>query len=232
MKVNEQEDYDVNQVTYWYAIDSQWIYDWKMFVQNRRSAIAVGCKKSDIEGVGILDPGPITNCNLYTEFGELKQNLQIERDYRMINENVWKIFYDIYGGGPIMKYVEWDIYSQQLEADEEVKMIEKKIRKCRKVDRKKYKNEIAQFRDKNKALKKVIRDQNVDFDFGEICLQRRRSFESRANRPTLHEVDQEEFGNREASNEGRESTLGSKQVKDAIGKLWTGVMSTIYKYNK
>ena len=103
LKINEQEDYKNQEVNYWYAIDAKWIYDWKMFVQNKRNSSVSSFKKSEIEGIGILDPGPITNSYLFDDYGEIRPGLQIEKDYRMINERVWKILFDIYGGGPIIK---------------------------------------------------------------------------------------------------------------------------------
>lgn len=54
--------------------------------------------KSDIEGVGILDPGPISNYNLFYEDGTLKYGLVKGKDYRLVNENVWNALYDIYSG--------------------------------------------------------------------------------------------------------------------------------------
>ena len=98
-RINQQDSYRYERTETWYAIDSQWTYDWKMFVNNQRNALAMGAKKSDIEGVGILDPGPISNNNLFEETGELKQNLEKGKHYRLVNENVWKSLYDIYSGG-------------------------------------------------------------------------------------------------------------------------------------
>ena len=128
LRINEHEDYRNIETNYWYAIDSKWIYDWKMFVQNKRNSCVSSFKKSEIEGIGILDPGPITNSALVDEFGNLKEGLQIEKDYRMINERVWKILFDIYGGSPIIKRTDCDIYSDSIQVDEEVKILDAKIK--------------------------------------------------------------------------------------------------------
>ena len=45
----------------WYIIHSEWLKDWKMFVNNKWSKVANGARISQIEELGILEPGPITN---------------------------------------------------------------------------------------------------------------------------------------------------------------------------
>lgn len=136
LRVNQEDNYRYQKVDHWYAIDAKWLQDWRLFIHNRPIASAHGCKKSEIAEVGVLDPGPISNSNLLNKYGELKPRLKIERDYRMVNEKVWRNLFDIYGGGPIFKRREADIYSEAMDADEEVKSIEKKIRKCKRIDKK------------------------------------------------------------------------------------------------
>ena len=98
LRVNQLDNNRYEHIENWYAIDSHWIYDWKMFVTNKRNILALGSKKSEIEGIGILDPGPISNKNLFDENGNLKSGLVKGKDYRLINENVWNALYDIYSG--------------------------------------------------------------------------------------------------------------------------------------
>lgn len=51
----------------WYLINSDWLKDWKSFVHNKRSSTAYGTRKSDKKGLGILDPGPISNYQLFDQ---------------------------------------------------------------------------------------------------------------------------------------------------------------------
>jgi DUSP domain len=44
----------------------------------------------------------------------LKKNLVRNKDYKMVNEFVWNVFYTIYGGGPIIVRKEKDIYSSKV----------------------------------------------------------------------------------------------------------------------
>uniref|UniRef100_A0A7S3J9M2 DUSP domain-containing protein n=1 Tax=Euplotes harpa TaxID=151035 RepID=A0A7S3J9M2_9SPIT len=107
-----------------------------MFIENNRNLLAMGSKKADTEGVGVLDPGPISNNNLFDESGLLKQDLEMAKDYRLVNESVWRELFEIYGGGPPIKRSHPDIYSEELSVEEEVKLANKKLRKFKRDDRK------------------------------------------------------------------------------------------------
>ena len=56
----------------------------------------------------------------------MKQNLELNRDYRGVNRDVWSIFYRMYGGGPTIIREELNIYSKDVS-----KEIEKKKREAR-----------------------------------------------------------------------------------------------------
>lgn len=82
-----------------------------MFVNNKRSSTAYGARRSIHKGVGILDPGPITNHLLLDENNNPLQNLVKGKHYRGVNKAVWKQFYETYGGGPVLRRSELSIYS-------------------------------------------------------------------------------------------------------------------------
>ncbi|CAI2362662.1 unnamed protein product [Moneuplotes crassus] len=113
MSANNQSLFDREEGRAWYAVEAKWMYDWKMFVQNKRDSCVPSFKKSDIDRIGILDPGPISNNILFNSSGDLKEDLVIEKDYKMVNERVWKTLFDIYGGGPIIKRAQCNIYSEK-----------------------------------------------------------------------------------------------------------------------
>lgn len=63
-----KKDAKYNEATKeWYLINADWLKDWKMFVNNKRTNTAYGTRKSSKPGVGILDPGPITNYQLFSD---------------------------------------------------------------------------------------------------------------------------------------------------------------------
>lgn len=96
---------------------------------------------SENEKVGILPPGPISNDSLFVKAkpttsqstfeGALQQQktlrvrkgLELNKDYRGVNKEVWQIFHRIYGGGPLIVRDEEDIYSQDLSAELTVKRL-------------------------------------------------------------------------------------------------------------
>ena len=99
----------------WYLINSDWLKDWKMFVNNKRSAVAYGTRKSNKKGVGILDPGPISNYQLFDHDKKPKEGLEKGRHYRGVNREVWQQLYITYGGGPIIHRNELNIYANEYE---------------------------------------------------------------------------------------------------------------------
>jgi len=59
--------------------------DWKMFVNNKWSKVAVGARMSDWPEIGILDPGPISNNLLLKIDGTPKEGLERGVDYWAVN---------------------------------------------------------------------------------------------------------------------------------------------------
>jgi hypothetical protein len=108
----------------WYLIHSEWLRDWKMFVNNKRTSNVYGSRKSKIKEVGILDPGPITNYMLMDENNQPKEGLQKSKHYRGINREVWQQFYNTYGGGPVLRRPELNIYAEDDKNRESADMIE------------------------------------------------------------------------------------------------------------
>ena len=102
-------------------------------------------QKSKIKGVGILDPGPINNLDLFDtseepseELGD-KHNLNCIKlglntnqnwdewnrlpystsSYTVVSESEWNFLWTHYGGGPIIKRKDCDIYSEPLDVTDE-----------------------------------------------------------------------------------------------------------------
>ena len=71
-------------------------------------------KFSPNKEIGILPPGPIDNQVFYDSQGEVKQELELNKDYRGVNIDVWKSLSKIYQGGPLVVRSEMDIYSKDL----------------------------------------------------------------------------------------------------------------------
>lgn len=108
----------------WYLIHSEWLRDWKMFVNNKRTSTAYGSRKSKIKEVGILDPGPITNYMLMDQNNEPKEGLLKSKHYRGVNREVWQQFYNTYGGGPVLRRSELNIYAKEEKERESGEMID------------------------------------------------------------------------------------------------------------
>jgi len=80
-----------------------------------------------------LPPGPISNESLFervpqqTPGGDttqaklitiLKSGLQVNKDYRGVNREVWTILHRMYGGGPILVREDpMDIYSREIHTE-------------------------------------------------------------------------------------------------------------------
>lgn len=90
-----------------------------MFVTNQKGESANRMYKSQIKGVGILDPGPIDNRHLFDSRGRLKQDLLEGQDFTFLEAPVWNFLWERYGGGPIVKRRCYDIYSEAISVLEE-----------------------------------------------------------------------------------------------------------------
>mmetsp|Transcript_23083 Transcript_23083/g.26463 ORF Transcript_23083/g.26463 Transcript_23083/m.26463 type:complete len:96 (+) Transcript_23083:49-336(+) len=87
----------------------------------------MGHFKSKIKGVGILDPGPIDNRSLFDQSGKVKPDLQ-PSDYVVLEPAIWKFLWEHYGGGPVVKRDQCDIYSSPVDVSEELREFEERIR--------------------------------------------------------------------------------------------------------
>lgn len=103
----------------WFIIHTEWLKDWKMFTNNKRSSTAFGARRSTHKDVGILDPGPITNHQLLDENNQPLPGLVKGKHYRGVNKAVWKQFYETYGGGPVLRKWELSIYSEDFKESKE-----------------------------------------------------------------------------------------------------------------
>ncbi|OQR95754.1 hypothetical protein THRCLA_07602 [Thraustotheca clavata] len=79
----------------WYVISSQWVQHWLEFVTSPNPFDA-------------CFPGSISNSLLVQEIGEflqIRQNLQLKQDFRIIDRDSWKLYRSWYNGGPTITIV-------------------------------------------------------------------------------------------------------------------------------
>jgi hypothetical protein len=88
--------------TLWYLISEWWLFRWRSFINNDGP--------SDGTGRGILPPGPIDNARLLDRSGEPLPNLRPIVHYRGVNVRVWRFLLAIYGGGPVLRRKEINVY--------------------------------------------------------------------------------------------------------------------------
>ena len=74
-------------------------------------------KFSSNKEIGILPPGPIDNQIFFDSQGNIKEGLELNKDYRGVNLDVWKLLSSTYKGGPLIVREETDIYSQDMEQE-------------------------------------------------------------------------------------------------------------------
>jgi hypothetical protein len=114
----------------WFMISSEWLNQWKSFVSNKISSHlkvenkVENVRKSENSKIGILPPGPISNDDLFIKLVDgkeiqtvIREGLELNKDYRGVNREVWQIFHRMYGGGPIIVRDDLDIYARDLSKD-------------------------------------------------------------------------------------------------------------------
>lgn len=86
-----------------FLIHTGWFNKWKEFVLSKNTE-----KKQAV----VLPPGQISNHLLFEDeqFKVIKSNLRAVNDYRGLNEEVWKAYVEIYGGGPEIMRKKLNIY--------------------------------------------------------------------------------------------------------------------------
>ena len=87
-----------------YLIHEGWIRNWKRFVQNCHHPTGRGTF------MGTPPPGEISNHSLVDEKGP-KPNKKLGRDYRAVSKEIWDLFLEIYGGGPLLYRETQDLYN-------------------------------------------------------------------------------------------------------------------------
>ena len=97
-------------------MSGEWLFLWKCFISNKVSASANAELKSKVnyssnKEIGILPPGPISNQSFFSK-DKIVDGLVLNKDYRGVNSQVWKLLKKIYGGGPAIVRAELDIYSK------------------------------------------------------------------------------------------------------------------------
>jgi len=107
-------------------ITGEWLFQWKCFISNKigSSVSAVGKASPELKSkinmsankeIGVLPPGPINNHEFFQKNGELKAGLTLNKDYRGVNFQVWRLLQQIYGGGPHVVRDNLEIYSEDVE---------------------------------------------------------------------------------------------------------------------
>ncbi|GLD99690.1 hypothetical protein PINS_up008416 [Pythium insidiosum] len=81
----------------WFAVNAKWITDWLLFVSKHK-------------GQPEHHPGPIDNIPLLSDDlpdgrFEIRRDLTIKKDFRMINRPSWEYYQTQYGGGPAVEVV-------------------------------------------------------------------------------------------------------------------------------
>ena len=117
---------------YWFMISTEWLYHWKCFISNRvnfkhisdplmdQELFKSQLRISENERIGILPPGPVNNEVLFQKVTDnegnaslvLREGLEINKQYRSVNKDVWTFFHRMYGGGPLILREQLDIYSR------------------------------------------------------------------------------------------------------------------------
>jgi Ubiquitin carboxyl-terminal hydrolase/DUSP domain len=86
----------------WFLMSEWWLNRWRNFINNSGP--------SDGSGRGILPPGPIDNARLLDKSGHPLPNQRAIIHYRGVNYKVWRFLSSIYGGGPLLKRKEINLY--------------------------------------------------------------------------------------------------------------------------
>merc|ERR1712176_1396846 len=86
-----------------YIISSKWLREWHSFVGLDQQGVKMkpSCRQAD------RPPLPISNTDLFQLDGSLRAGLGegLQREYRVLEQPVWDLFAQIYGGGPaILRY--------------------------------------------------------------------------------------------------------------------------------
>ena len=99
-----------DEIKFYCIVSKSWLDAWKKF--------CLSGQHEDIEYPN-QPPGPISNFDLLVpgSSSEIKSNLVLEQDYCVISPGVWGVLHDIYGGGPVLRRQEVNIYSSHGEAD-------------------------------------------------------------------------------------------------------------------
>lgn len=80
-----------------YIISSKWLRDWRSFVGVARVSRSTRDRP----------PSPINNTDLFDLDGSIREGLQegVQHDYHVLEQPMWDLFVQIYGGGPpILRY--------------------------------------------------------------------------------------------------------------------------------
>ena len=94
-----------------YLIDMEWFSLWNSYINNENfTDNDVNLAYSEINEIGILPPGPITNEHLVERDNNgnyvLKKELFENKDYKIVSKMVWEYFFLNYNGGPCIEIEE------------------------------------------------------------------------------------------------------------------------------
>jgi len=86
----------------WFIVSEWWLSRWRNFINNGGP--------SDGTGRGTLPPGPIDNARLLDKAGNPLPNQRAAVHYRGVNVRVWRFLHGVYGGGPVLRRKEINLY--------------------------------------------------------------------------------------------------------------------------
>ncbi|TMW65253.1 hypothetical protein Poli38472_009420 [Pythium oligandrum] len=79
----------------WYAVNADWVTRWLLFVSKHRG--------NPEHNPGEINNMPLLNDDLPNGRFEVRDDLQIKKDFRMINKRSWEFYQTQYGGGPAIE---------------------------------------------------------------------------------------------------------------------------------
>ncbi|CAH0515580.1 unnamed protein product [Peronospora belbahrii] len=79
----------------WFAVNADWVHAWLLFVSKY--------KGEEDHNPGTVDNMPLISDDLSNGTFQIKKNLVIKKDFRMINKQSWDYYQHVYGGGPAIE---------------------------------------------------------------------------------------------------------------------------------
>jgi hypothetical protein len=95
-EIRRLDSTEISEGGIWYIVDANWLKHWREYCW---------------DSIRPDPPGPVSNWRLLAPSKMPRQHLQRATDYRGVNEKVWQVFVERYGGGPPICRAKLDIYA-------------------------------------------------------------------------------------------------------------------------